>query len=169
MNCHAFQFARAVGLCAENPTDVRIKSALTNSNINPPSLYCLIKDHKSVVPGQPTPSRPVCSATESQTGPLGYPVMLILNGVADLINSTVDTESDSTEDMIAEMESVNQEIRENNVTDQIVLVFTDVKALYPSLEAEPSAEIVEELVVETGLQVQGFNWDEAAKYITVTA
>ena len=169
LNCHAYQLARAVGLCLDKATDHRIKTALTNSNTKPPSLYCLIKDHKEIIPEQPIPSRPVCGATESQTGPLGYILMLILNALADILNKLIGTESDSTEDMIAAMESLNEEINNGVVNQQLTLLSTDVKALYPSLTAEESAQIVNELVIETGLQVKGFDCKEAGLYIALTA
>ena len=39
--------------------------------------------------------------------------MLSLNIIADPLNAVIDTESDSTEDMIATMESANKEILDN--------------------------------------------------------
>ena len=97
----------------------------------------MLNDHKESVQGKPIPGRPVCGATESKTDPLDYMLMLSLNIIADPLNAVIDTESDSMEDMIATMENANKEILDNE-TKNVVLISTNVKALYPSLKAQPS-------------------------------
>ena len=167
LNGHAVQFARSVGLCAQRASDQRLKSALINNEIKPPPLYCLIKDHKNIQEGQPIPSRPVCGATESQTGPLGNILTDILNSTADIISSTQHTECDSTEDMIASMCSTNNTIQEQSISNA-VLFSTDVVALYPNITSDLSASIARQMIIESGITFHGMNVVEAALHLVLT-
>ena len=138
-----------------------------NHNIKPPPLYCLIKDHKDIISGQTIPSRPVVSATESQTGPLGNILTTILNSTADVYSAKQGSECDSTEDMISSMNQANKEIRDDSI-ENVVLVSTDVEKLYPSLEAEESSQLANQMIVESGINFIGMNHREAALYLVLT-
>ena len=167
LNCHTFQFARVIGLCKKRWKDKRLKSAVTNTNIKPPPVYCLIKDHKTIVPGEPIPSRNVCGAVSSQTAQLGHMATMIMNGAADLIAQSTTSECDSTEDMIASMEQTNQKIKNLKIEDANPFS-TDVKALYPSITKKEGGNIVKKMMVESEITVEGFDWKEAALYLTLT-
>ena len=66
---------------------------------------------------------------------------ILLNTVADIYSEQWGTESNSTEDMLASMEQLNRVIMEQGLED-VIIISTDVKALYPNLMAKISANIV---------------------------
>ena len=88
----------------------------------------------------------------------------VLDGVSDILAKQHDYESSDTQDTLAVMESkVN-----NQNTRDLVIFSTDVKSLYPSLNAKQCAVIIAKLVQESRLVVEGVNWDQAALYLAVT-
>ena len=164
LNCHAIQFCRLLGVCDGNNCARRLKSALMNQNTYPPSLYFTIKDHKQMVAGEPLPARPVCGATRAHNGQLGFMLVKVLDGVSDILAKQHDYESCDTQDTLAAMESkVN-----NQNTRDLVIFSTDVKSLYPSLDAKQCVAIITKLVKESRLVIEGINWDQAALYLAVT-
>ena len=138
----------------------------TSANVKPPPVYCLIKDHKTIVPGEPIPSRNVCGAVSSQTAQLSHMATMIMNGAADIIAQSSTSECDSTEDMIAAMEKTNEEIKTQKIKDTVA-VSTDVKALYPSITKKEGGAIVRKMMLESEVVVKGFDWKEAALYLTL--
>lgn len=72
LNGFTFQFARVLGLCRTCST--RTKSALNNTNLEPPKLrFDSVKDRKKIHLSQMVlPSRPICAATQSPTGQLSH-------------------------------------------------------------------------------------------------
>ena len=164
LNCHAIQFCRLLGVCDGNNCARRLKSALMNQNTYPPSLYFTIKDHKQMVAGEPLPARPVCGATRAHNAQLGFMLVKVLDGVSDILAKQHDYESCDTQDTLAAMESkVN-----NQNTRDLVIFSTDVKSLYPSLDAKQCVAIITKLVKESRLVIEGINWDQAALYLAVT-
>ena len=65
--------------------------------------------------------------------------------------------------MIAEMDNVN---RRDDI-EQMIVGSTDVKALYPSLLAIPSTDIIVEVFMQNELKIEGVNYTEAGKYLTI--
>ena len=164
LNCHAIQFCRLLGVCDGNNCARRLKSALMNQNTYPPSLYFTIKDHKPMVPGEPLPARPVCGATKAHNAQLGFMLVKVLDGVSDILAKQHDYESLDTQDTLAVMESkVN-----NQNTRDLVIFSTDVKSLYPSLDAKQCVAIITKLVKDSRLVVEGVDWDQAVLYLAVT-
>ena len=164
LNCHAIQFCRLLGVCDGKNCARRLKSALMNQNTYPPNLYFTIKDHKAMIPGEPLPARPVCGATKAHNAQLGFMLVKVLDGVSDILARQHNYESSDTQDTLAAMESkVN-----NQNTKDLVIFSTDVKSLYPSLDAKQSVAIIGKLVRESSLVVEGVNWDQAALYLAVT-
>ena len=164
LNCHAIQFCRLLGVCDGQNCARRLKSALMNQSTYPPSLYFTIKDHKPLVPGEPLPARPVCGATKAHNAQLGFMLVKVLDGVSDILARQHEYESSDTQDTLAVMES---EVNNKNTKD-LVIFSTDVKSLYPSLNAKQCAVIIAKLVQESRLVVEGVNWDQAALYLAVT-
>ena len=74
---------------------------------------------------------------------------MILNEVARIYNE--DSECVSTEDMIAAMERLNT----RNDTPELFIGSMDVRALYPSLLAIPTAEIVTKVFTEVDIKIKG--------------
>ena len=75
--------------------------------------------------------------------------------------------------MIAAMEEVNKKTaameRTNTENDapELFLGSMDVKSLYPSLQAQTTAEIVSEISKEVDIKIEGVNWAEAGKYLAI--
>ena len=165
LNCHALQMCRTLGLCDGQNCARRLKSAILNQNTLPPSLYFTIKDHKPSTPGQPLPARPVCGAIRAHNGQLGLMLAKVLDAASDVLAKANETESDSTQDMLA---TIEEKINRNSNINQLVFFSTDVKSLYPSLQAEPCAAIVARMLQESRLVIEGVNWNEAVFYLALT-
>ena len=142
MNGHSYQLCRIFGVCTAWDDGKRVKAAMTNKNLPPPSLKLSHKDHKPIKPSQPAPSRPICSATISPNGQTSHLVSMVLNQLADIYDEG--SECRSKEEMIAEMDNVN---RRDDI-EQMIVGSTDVKALYPSLLAVPSTDIIVEVFMK---------------------
>ena len=52
--------------------------------------------------------------------------------------------------------------------EDLVFFSTDVKSLYPSLQAKPCADIITRMLEESRLVVEGVNWDQAVYYLALT-
>ena len=105
MNGHSYQLCRIFGVCTAWDNGKRVKSAMTNKSLPPPCLKVSHKDHKVAKPGQPAPSRPICSASLSPYGQTSNLVSMVLNQLADSYDEG--TECKSTKEMIAGMDKVN--------------------------------------------------------------
>ena len=162
MNGHSFQLCRIFGVCSAWDDGRRVKSAMTNKNLPPPCLKLSHKDHKIRVPGQPAPSRPICGAYLSPNGQTSHLISLVLNKLADTYNEG--SECKSTEDMIAEMEN---KVNSRQDIQQMIVGSMDVKALYPSLLATNSTQIITDVFMETNIKIEGINWEEAGKYLAI--
>jgi hypothetical protein len=80
----------------------RVTNATTSTNVPPPPLYGLRKDHKTV----PHPVRPVCGATQAPNSRLGHFLGKVINDYVDCAESK--TECRSSEEMRAAFESFNK-------------------------------------------------------------
>ena len=89
----------------------------------------------------------------------------VLDAASDILAKENKTESDSTQDMIA---SIKERVNRNNNVKDLVFFSTDVKALYPSLQAKPCAAIIARLLNESRLVVEGVNWDHAVFHLALT-
>ena len=92
---------------------------------------------------------------------------ILLNTLADIYSEQWETESNSTEDMLASMEQLNRVIMEQGLED-VIIISTDVKALYPNLMAKISANIVNKMLMNSDLILVGMDWEEAALYLVLT-
>ena len=104
LNCHAGQLCRIFGLYSSQNCSKRLKSALTNSNTNPPSRIFQMKDHKTPKPGKPNAARGLVGAG---TGSYGREAGHILDAIADTIAKQQGTELKITEDLLACINSLN--------------------------------------------------------------
>ena len=80
---------------------------------------------------------------------------------ADQMDHT--TECRSTEEMIAAFEDVYSK----NGLSNLVVGSMDVKALYPSLLADETAAAFREEFENTDIKIEGVNWAEAGKLLTI--
>ena len=92
---------------------------------------------------------------------------MVMNAAADLIAQSTMSECDSTEDMIASMEETNKKIKTLKIEDATPFS-TDVKALYPSITKNEGGDIIKKMMIESEITVEGFDWKEAALYLTLT-
>ena len=108
LNCHSYQICRAFGVCSAHNCSRRLKSALTNSNTNPPCLYFQIKDHKTPKPGEPKAARGLVGAGTGSFGrEAGHIITIILDAIADTVARQQGTELRSTEDLLAGIAALN--------------------------------------------------------------
>ena len=73
------------------------------------------------------------------------------------------TECRSTEEMIAAFEDVNSK----NGLSNLIVGSMDVKALYPSLLADETAAAIREEFENVDIKIEGVNWAEAGKLLTI--
>ena len=162
MNAHSYQLCRIFGVCTAWDSGTRVKSAMTNKSLPPPTLRVSHKDHKVRKPGEPAPSRPICNASVSPNGQTSHLVSMILNHLADSYDDG--TECKSTEEMIAGME---EKVNNRDDIEEMIIGSMDVKSLYPSLLANQSTKIVTEVFMETDLIIEGVDWSETGKYLAI--
>ena len=120
-----------------------------------------MKDHKNVPEGHNKPARPICGATCSHNGQLSHMLSIIINAIADHYDTG--TETDSTEDMIANINHFNS----TNTNTNMTIISMDVKALYPSLDVKEVAKTVADIYIQSKLEIQGIEWEEACKYLAL--
>ena len=89
----------------------------------------------------------------------------VLDAASDILAKENKTECDSTQDMLA---TIEERINGNNEVENLAFFSTDVKSLYPSLQAKPCAAIIARMLNESRLVVEGVNWDQAVFYIALT-
>ena len=150
-----------------------VQSAVKSSNTIIPPLAILLKDHK---PGDDKPVRPLCRSSESPNGPLSQLTAKVMNLVAKELNVQVQTEVKSTEEMIAVLDSVNENtspdtscfdqcgfIQQSDLAKHMVSTHPehipnitigsmDVKALYPSLDVDHSCLIIKDLIAKSNVK-----------------
>ena len=71
----------------------------------------------------------------------------------------------STEEMVA---GIEEKVNSRSDIKEMVVGSMDVKALYPSLLAIPSTQIIAEVFMETNISIEGVSWLEAGKYLAIT-
>jgi hypothetical protein len=140
----------------------RVQKAVKARYTKIPALDIMVKDHKSV-PLADLPVRPVCRSSQSPNGILSDLLSDFLKVLADEIVDREGTEIRSTEEMCNMIENVNSKLdeREEGLTEdeisqlkEIVVGSKDAKALYPSLDADQAARIIEEQVKESMMDVE---------------
>ena len=160
INAHSVSWVPILDAGKETNNEVRIKNNMLNSDSQVAPLYSLHKDHKEYnneYSGPPV--RPVCGAVVGYNCKLSHIVSVLLAEVwKSKENSAICM---STEDMIAEMNSVNQ----NQEDDNLIIGSTDVVALYPSLDIEFTIDRVCEVFFESNVSVRGTDDLELGLYL----
>ena len=166
LNAHMCQLARAFNLCYEQGDFRRIKTAITNSSIFPPTIRSVRKDHKEVPDDMKVfgpPSRPVGNGNNAPDTQLSWMLATICQKAADALSPP--SECISTEDLLSSMDLENADVLKPS--DQVIISL-DAVALYPSLEAEETARVCSELITTSGLWFDSIDWEEVGLYITLT-
>ena len=139
----------------------RIRHANTTTGCVIAPFYALRKDHKNVEVGREAEgpkTRGVCGARDCLTMRLSHLLSQVLR---ELIPHN-DTHCDSTEDLLAEIEKVNNT---NRVNPRWKVGSLDIEALYPSLDIPKCAEIVTKMLYESEIKVKNIKWKEVMLYI----
>ena len=158
MNSHAAALLRMMRL-DNGRSGERIRHAMKTKGNKFAPLYCMRKDHKVIVPGKEKEgpkTRPVCGAKDCITRRTAYLLCQIL---AELIHP-YETNCDSTDNLLKEIDRVN----EGEVKKKWVVCSLDVEALYPSLDIQECAKVVEKKLIESNLKFEGLRWKEIALY-----
>ena len=67
----------------------RVAGASTSTNVPPPPMYGLRKDHKVVLPGEEQNGpdvRPICGAKEAPNSKFSHLLSMLINHYADVLN-----------------------------------------------------------------------------------
>ena len=116
---------------------LRIKMATTNSNIEPPPLRSVRKDHKTVPPDQPSygpPSRQIGNGNNAPDSQLSWILATICKKAADSLDNP--SECLGTEELLHTIDQEN----DHPIAGQCCFSL-DAVAMYPSLEAEEISAI----------------------------
>ena len=109
MNNHCKLLYRIFSVGKGNPKDKdRIDIASTSTNVLPPPLYGMRKDHKAIPPGKEQsgpPMRPVCAAKSAPNSRMSGILCRIINDVCDGVEKS--SEVRSAEEMRAGLEKFN--------------------------------------------------------------
>ena len=125
------------------------------------------KDHKSVPPGQETagpPVRPICYANESPNFRISHFLSKIITNYTDAVDNHGEVRS--SEELRAAFEKYNRET-DPEAKKRCRLICMDVEKLYPSMSKEQVKLAVMEMIMFSDLELIGFDWWEAAKYVFV--
>ena len=171
MNAHAIMWAKilkAGEFSGENGPQRIKENMMSAEKLDPPPLYALRKDHKpfeNEVTGPPT--RPVCGATAAHNGKLSHLLSMMLKEVKKLDEDS----SESTEDILAEIQEVNERTGATMQDEEKLIVGSlDVKALYPSIDVDFAADVVANEVYKSAVEVDesSINVEELGLYLMLT-
>ena len=158
MNCQAQALLRILGM--KEGEGKQIRTAMTSTNTTLAPFYCLRKDHKKVEAGKEKEgpkTRPLCGATDCLTKRTSYMLSKLLT---DLILPD-DTQCNSTEELIQAIDTLN----EGEVDKDWIVCSLDVEALYPSLDIKECGRVIEQKLMASNFQIEGYNWVETALYL----
>ena len=168
INAHARSWTRILN-AGQNAgksgaAETRIRNNVTISNHGCAPLYGLRKDHKPNQGNETiSPStRPVCSGEKAYNKKLSH----IMSTLLREIWRGEETTCENTEELLANIEELNNSRSERK--GEIVVGSLDVKALYPSLDVDHAAEIVEKMLLESDLEFDGINSKELGLYLSLT-
>ena len=139
----------------------RARSNVSSTSGIPPCIYGLPKDHKKIQQGEEHPLRPVCSGDK---GPDSKHSNILSQVIVPVNEEFSESQLESTEDLIAHLQQFN--IKE--IKELLDLYGTDVKALYPSLGVDKSADAVEELIGESSLNYKNIDFMELGRLMAYT-
>ena len=84
--------------------------------------------------------------------------------ISSILREIIDDEAtvcENTEDMLASFKKINED---GGVPLNTIILSTDVKALYPSLDIDFTADIVCEMFAESNIAAEGIDYDELGLY-----
>ena len=165
-NHHIKQFNRMFHVGATWGHERRVANATTATNVPPPPLYGLRKDHKPVPPGQEEsgpPLRALAGARQSPNSRLGHFLSNIVNDYVDCAG--VKSECRSSEEMRAAFQEFNR--LDSTTRMKCKTISMDVKALYPSMSWPEIITAIKEMITESEMEIKNVDWKEVGKYLAV--
>ena len=76
-----------------------------------------------------------------------------------------DTICKSTAEMLSSFEAYNETVTDDNIKIKKIVGSMDAVALYPSIKADESAEIIRNEVIQTNVTFEGLDMDEVGKFL----
>ena len=163
-NAHSVFWTRMLqaGTETAESANSRIKRNMLTHDSAVAPLYVLRKDHKPCddeTLGPPT--RPVCGASVAYNRRLAHLLSMLIKPIWRNNEGTCT----STEDMMASIQKVNERLAETG--EDAVVISLDVKALYPSMDIELTADVVYQLFLERGPTVDGVDASQVGHYLAL--
>ena len=143
---YSFQLARALRIGAAHGQEGKVRDNLRSEHVAIPNLYGLIKDHKDMAEGEPTKSRPVCSALESPKGQLSNTLSEVISALLTA-EDDLGTECRSSEEMRAAVKETDRGEHE----EQRIIGSSDFKSYYQRLPMREAAQIVAKMAESSKL------------------
>ena len=163
INAHSTLWTRITkaGTNTKSESDAsRIRTNLTVDNSGYAPQYALRKDHKpSEDQTKGPPTRPVCGASAAYNRKLAHFISMILRPIWQQ-EETVCT---NTEEVMAAFNDVNTK----DITNTLTVGSADVKALYPSLDINHTAEIVANEFYESEYTIEDIDTNELSLYLVL--
>ena len=161
MNGHSTCWCKFLNAGKETGHEKRIMSNFKNEVPPLPGHRTLRKDHKTGFdPIRGPPGRPLCSADTSYNQSMSHMISMILR---EMIDEEV-TVCENTEDMLASFRKINED---GGVPLNTMILSTDVKALYPSLDIDFTTDVVCEMYRESQVRVEGLDYEELGLYLSL--
>jgi len=143
----------------------RVRSSYNTPDCQPHPVYTMPKDYKPIKDNEVMPAtRLVCVATSGPNARLSNVLCMILNVIADFEDDG--TECRSTEEMKAAIGQTNINIKSKKDIEYI-LFSMDVKALYPSLNIEETANLVYNVLLNSEIVIEEVDMTELGQYLRV--
>ena len=164
MNGHSVMWGRILNIGAAHGQEDRVKRALVSHNSAAPVLRGHRKDHKAArgLEGEGPPTRPVVNAKRGAISRLSHTISKPIAIIADEADN--DKMCENTEEVLEAIEKLNEDAKNNK---DIIIGSLDVKALFPSLEVNRSAEIVRRMIATSNVDIENVDYEELAKYVAI--
>jgi len=138
----------------------RVKNNMLVENHGLAPLYGLRKDHKPIDDDNVGPPvRPVCGGNAAYNSKFSHLISMVIKN----IHKEEDTVCGNTEELLKEIKQLNQ----NKIEKDIVVGSLDVKALYPSLDVDFTAEVVAKVFRESEYQIKGVDYNKVGLYLSL--
>ena len=130
--------------------ETRVRSAVTNHSCHVPVISGVKKTHKPLVPGQPVPVRPIAGADEANNQQISQILADIVVAVTKIMDPRMaGAICRSSEEMMAAMTEVN----ELQDTKNLVILSTDISAMFTSMDIAECAKIAADMFFESGMEL----------------
>ena len=109
--------------------------------------------------------RPVVGANKASSRPMSHILSRVIYKVSEIIGRKIETNCESTEEMIFEIEEVNQNMKDS---EDIIIGSLDIVKWFPSMKVKRLIEITMQLIMEADLNVQEIDIEKLSIYIATS-